>query len=35
MKNLGDEIKDATIVENIFRSLTPKFDSKVSTIEEM
>lgn len=35
MKNPGDEIKDATVVENILRSLTPKFNSKVSVIEEM
>lgn len=35
MKNLGDEIKDTTIVESILRSLTPKFDSRVSAIEEM
>jgi len=35
MKNIGDVIKDATIVENILSSLTPKFDSKVFTIKEM
>ena len=35
MRNLGEEIKDATIVENILRSLTSKFNSKVSAIEEM
>jgi len=35
MINLGEEIKDATIVENILRSLTPHFDSKVYAIEEM
>lgn len=35
MNNFGDEIKDTTVVENILRSLTPKFDSKVSAIEGM
>eukprot|EP00253_Pinus_taeda_P025650 PITA_25650 len=35
MRNLGEEIKYVTIVEKILRSLTPKFDSKVSAIEEM
>lgn len=34
IKNLGDEIKYATIVENTLISLTPKFDSKISSIEE-
>jgi hypothetical protein len=34
MKNLGEEIKDTTLVEKILRSLTPKFESKVSAIEE-
>ena len=33
-KNLGEEIKDTTLVEKILRSLTPKFESKVSAIEE-
>eukprot|EP00253_Pinus_taeda_P024421 PITA_24421 len=35
MRNLSEEIKYATIVENILRSLTTKFDSKVFAIEEM
>jgi len=34
MKNLGEETKDTTLVEKILRSLTPKFESKVSVIEE-
>eukprot|EP00253_Pinus_taeda_P012899 PITA_12899 len=34
MKNLGEEIKEVVLVENVLRSLSPKFDSKVSTIEE-
>ena len=34
MKNLGKEIKDTTLVEKILRSLTPKFESKVSAIVE-
>lgn len=29
MKFFCDEIKDTNVVENIFRSLTPKFNSKV------
>jgi len=33
MKNLGEEIKDTTLIEKILRSLTPKFKSKVSAIE--
>lgn len=33
MRKLGEGIKDGTIAENIFRSLTPKFDSKVPAIE--
>lgn len=32
MKNLGQEIKDATIVEKILRYLSSKFESKVSSI---
>jgi len=32
---LGDEVKDSIVVKKILISLTPKFDSKVSTIEEM
>lgn len=35
MDSLGDEIMETIIVENILRSLTPKFDSKVFTIKEM
>eukprot|EP00253_Pinus_taeda_P023378 PITA_23378 len=34
MKNMGEEIKEATIVEKILRSLSPKFESKVYAIEE-
>ena len=34
MRNLGEEIKEATIVEKILRSLSSKFESKVSSIEE-
>ena len=34
MKNLGEEIKEATLVEKILISLSSKFESKVSTIEE-
>jgi len=34
MKNLCEEIKDTTLVEKILRYLTPKFESKVSSIEE-
>jgi len=34
MINLGEEIKEATIVEKILRSLSSKFESKVSAIEE-
>jgi len=33
MRNLGEEIKEATSVEKILRSLSSKFESKVSTIE--
>lgn len=35
MKTFGDEIKYSIVVEKILRSLTSKFDSKVSSIEEM
>ena len=35
MRNIGEEIQYATIVENILRSLTLNFDSKEFTIEEM
>ena len=34
MKNLGEEIKEATLVEKILRSLSSKFESNVSTIKE-
>ena len=34
MKNLGEEIKEVVLVEKVLRSLSPKFDSKVSSIEE-
>ena len=34
MNNLGEEIKEAIVVEKILRSLSPKFESKVSAIEE-
>ena len=34
MINLGETISDTTIVEKVLRSLTPKFESKVSAIEE-
>eukprot|EP00253_Pinus_taeda_P023325 PITA_23325 len=34
MKNLGEEIKKVVLVEKVLRSLSPKFDSKVSAIEE-
>eukprot|EP00253_Pinus_taeda_P035433 PITA_35433 len=34
MKNLGEEIKEVIVVEKVLRSLSPKFDSKVSAIEE-
>ena len=33
MINLGEEIKEATLVEKILRSFSSKFESKVSTIE--
>eukprot|EP00253_Pinus_taeda_P008119 PITA_08119 len=34
MKNLGEEIKEAVVVEKVLRSLSPKFESKFSAIEE-
>ena len=34
MRNLGETITDTTLVEKVLRSLTSKFDSKVSSIEE-
>ena len=33
MKNLGEVIKEVTLVEKILRSLSSKFETKVSTIE--
>jgi len=33
MKNMGEEIKEATLVEKILRALSCKFESKVSAIE--
>ena len=34
MKNLGKEIKEATLVEKVLRSLSSKFESKFFAIEE-
>eukprot|EP00253_Pinus_taeda_P033601 PITA_33601 len=34
MRNLGEEFKEVFLVENVLRSLSTKFDSKVSAIEE-
>eukprot|EP00253_Pinus_taeda_P004719 PITA_04719 len=34
MKNLGEEIKEAVVVEKVLRSLPYKFESKFSAIEE-
>eukprot|EP00253_Pinus_taeda_P023896 PITA_23896 len=34
MKNLGEEIKEAVVVEKVLRYLSPKFESKGSAIEE-
>ena len=34
MKNLGEEIKEVTLVEKVLRSLSIKFESKVFAIEE-
>ena len=34
MINLGEEINEASLVEKILRSLSSKFESKVSAIEE-
>jgi len=34
MKNLGEEIKEAFVVEKVLISLSPKFESKVSAVEE-
>eukprot|EP00253_Pinus_taeda_P032557 PITA_32557 len=34
MKKLGEEVKEAFVVEKVLRSLSPRFESKVSAIEE-
>jgi len=34
MKNLVEEIKEVVVVEKVLRSLSPRFESKVSAIEE-
>ena len=34
MRNLGETITDTNLVENFLISLTPKFESKVSTIQD-
>ena len=34
MKKLGEEIKEAVVVEKVLRSLSSRFESKVSAIEE-
>eukprot|EP00253_Pinus_taeda_P002634 PITA_02634 len=34
MKNLGEEIKEVVVVEKVLISLSPRFESKVSAIEE-
>lgn len=34
IKNLGEEIKEVTLVEKVLRLLSAKFESKVSSIEE-
>jgi len=34
MKNLGEEIKEVNLVEKVLRSLSTKFETKVSAIEE-
>ena len=34
MRNLGETISESTLVEKILRSLTAKFESKVSALEE-
>eukprot|EP00253_Pinus_taeda_P001969 PITA_01969 len=34
IKNLGEEIKEVVLVDKFLRSLSAKFESKVSTIEE-
>src|SRR6202034_522102 len=34
MKNLGEEVREVVVVEKVLRSLSPRFESKVSAIEE-
>eukprot|EP00253_Pinus_taeda_P006372 PITA_06372 len=34
MKNLGEEVKEVVVFEKVLRSLSPRFESKVSAIEE-
>ena len=34
MKNLGEDIKEVTLVEKVLRSRSTKFESKVSATEE-
>ena len=34
MKNLGEEIKEVVVVEKVLRSLSSRFESKFSAIEE-
>ena len=34
MKILGEEIREAIVVEKVLRSLSPRFESKVFAIEE-
>jgi hypothetical protein len=34
MRNMGETITKSTLVEKILRSLTAKFESKVSSLEE-
>ncbi|KAH9328152.1 hypothetical protein KI387_000260, partial [Taxus chinensis] len=35
IRGLGEEVKEEVVVQKVLRSLTPKFDPKVSTIEEV
>ena len=34
MRNMGEEIRETTLVEKIYRSLSPKLESKLYAIEE-
>ena len=34
MRDLGEEFEEIVLVEKVLRSLSAKFDSKVSAIEE-